>query len=101
MRNILLLLTISSLLGCTPDKRTIDLESGLKRTSDGEFTLIAIGDEFVSFQRDGWHKYQYYYKAPLPETDMARIRAAVIEGQKKGFRIEITDANGSIESPAQ
>ena len=96
MRTILVTLSMAAALlvvGCTRP-RTIDLDTGLRGTQRGEYTLVAISDQFVSFQNSS-HKDQYYFTTPLPPEVLARIQAAVAAGSTSLQPIHFMDARAT------
>jgi hypothetical protein len=78
----------------------IDLESALRSTRRGDFDLIGITDNFISFQRNARpfpEKCQYYYSPPLPKTTVDEIRSAANECRAKKHELHIMDARKSAE----
>ena len=96
MRTVLVILSMAAVLlmgGCNRS-RTIDLDTGLRGTQHGEYTLVAISDQFVSFQ-NSTHKDQYYFTAPLPPEVLARIQAAITAGSTPSQPIQFMDARNT------
>ena len=90
-----LFLAVSALLcSCSGDRR-IDLDSALRSTSQGDFNLIVFTDQFISFQRDGFHKYQYYFSPPLPQTVVDQIKSAADQARSKKHEVHIEDIRAS------
>ena len=97
MRTILIALSMAAALlvsGCTRP-RTIDLDTGLHGTQRGEYSLVAISDQFVSFQNSS-HKDQYYFTAPLPPEVLARIQAAIAAGSTPSRPVHFMDARNTL-----
>lgn len=82
------------LCSCGGDRR-IDLDSALRSTSQGDFTIIVFTDQFISFQRDGFHKYQYYFTPPLPQTIVDQITSAAAHSRSKKHEVQIEDIRAS------
>jgi len=82
------------LCSCGGDRR-IDLDSALQSTSQGDFNLIVFSDQFISFQRDGSHKYQYYFTPPFPQTVVDQIKSAADQARSKKHDVHIEDSRAS------
>jgi hypothetical protein len=89
-----LLLAVGALL-CSCGNRRIDLDSALRSTSQGDFHLIIFTDEFISFQHDGYHKYQYYFSPPLPQAVVDQIQSAADQARSKKSDVHIEDFRAS------
>ena len=83
-----------SLSACSGDRR-IDLDSALRKTGEGEYSLIVITDQFISFQKDGFHKYQYYFTPPLPATALDQIKAAAERARTNHHEVHVEDMRAS------
>lgn len=75
--------------GCEGDDRTITLEAALARIKQGEYSLIVLSDDIVSFQKDGIHKYQLISTPPLSEQVASKIREAAQQAKPP---IQVWDA---------
>jgi len=85
------------LCSCGGDRR-IDLDSALQSTSQGDFRLIVFTDQFVSFQQDGFHKYQYNFTPPLPQTVVDQIKSAADQARSKKHEVHIEDSRASTNN---
>jgi hypothetical protein len=75
---------------CHREQR-IDIDSALRATSNGQFPLVVITDDFVSFQAGAFQKRQYYFTPPLPESVVVQLRAAVDEARAGKHEVHLED----------
>ena len=90
-----LIIVVGALLCSCGGDRRIDLDSALRSTSRGDFNLIVFTDQFISFQRDGHHKYQYYFTPPLPQTVVDQIKSAADQARSQKHEVDIEDSRAS------
>lgn len=81
----------SCCIGCG-SWRTVTLEEGLRNTQAGKYTLVAVTDDFISFQVDGFHKYQFYSDRSSIAAAVPRLEKAVEAAIKTGHGVAIIDA---------
>jgi hypothetical protein len=97
LKTFLVIVVGTLLCSCGGDRR-IDLESALGSTRQRDFTLVVFTDQFISFQKDGFHKYQSYFSPPLPQTVIDQVRSAVEEARSKKHEVYIEDARASTNT---
>jgi isopropylmalate/homocitrate/citramalate synthase len=79
--------------GCSDhrDPDAIDLETALKNTVSGEYSLIAVSDaegaRFVSFQKSWDHKRQYYFEPADRSSVLEKVAEAVQKAQQQGHKV--------------
>ncbi len=92
MRTLLTVLMIFT-AGCDSrrDPDVIDLETALKNTKSGEYSLIAVSDangaRFVSFQKSWNHKKQFYFEKADRSVVLKKVSEAVEEARGRGHKI--------------
>lgn len=76
-------------VGCEwrdPDR--IELHTGLENTEKGEYLLIAISAEFVSFQKSAEHKKQYYWKEGERDEALRKVADSIKKARGNGFSVD-------------
>jgi hypothetical protein len=89
-RTIAVLILSVALLGCHYDRR-IEYDQAIARMKAGEFTLVVITDNMVSFQKDAWHKYQWYFSPPLAEATLHTLQITADESKTTGQECHLED----------
>ena len=72
--------------------RTIAIDSAVRSTRRGDYSLIAVSENSISFQKDGSHKYQYYFSPPLPPPVVEELKSAVREARAGKHQVFIMDS---------
>ena len=89
-------------VGCA-DRRTVPLDEALRKTGQGEYSLIAVADDLISFQVDSRHKYQCYASANDIATAVPLVYDALSVASNAGHRVIFMDARntGKSNTPLQ
>jgi hypothetical protein len=96
-QNLILTALTLFLSACGGDRR-IDFDSAVRSTADGEFSLIVVTDKFVSFQKDAFHKYQYYFAPPLPVTALDQIKTSAERARANHHEVHVEDIRDSTNN---
>jgi|GEM_PF-5309435 len=79
----------------------IDLDTALKNTLRGEYSLIAVSDAggagFVSFQKSWDHKRQYDFELKERHAVRAKVAHAIRKARQRGHRIATMGGNDFFE----
>ena len=86
---------IALVLGACHAPRTITLEEGLRGTHNGDYVLVVVTDEMVSFQ-SRYHKDQYYFRGALPEAELIQIQTATEQSRALGHSVELVNLQAKI-----
>jgi hypothetical protein len=92
IRFLLTALTIS-LASCSDHRapKVIDLETALRNTERGEYSLIAVSDadgaRFISFQKSWDYKRQYYFEPADRSSVLKQVAAAVEKARQQGHKV--------------
>jgi len=79
-------------VGCIemPDPDRIELKTALENTEKGEYPLVVIFEqgEFVSFQKSGEHKKQYYWNEGGRDGVLRKVANSIKIARKNGFSVD-------------
>ena len=79
-------------IGCieASDPDRIDLKTGLANTEKGEYPLIVLFEqgEFISFQKSGDHKKQYYWREGERDEVVRRVAESIKKARNNGFSVD-------------
>ena len=85
------LMMLAAGCGGRRDPDAIDLDTALKNTERGEYSLIAVSDadgaRFVSFQKSADHKRQCYFEAADRTAVHRQVADSVQKARKLGHSV--------------